>query len=69
MQYQQYASYIFMVHKNHCKADKPLCHVTAVERAIISFDHKYEVVDHDHTKYSVICGVTVTSNIPENIDR
>jgi len=70
--YQKYCSYVFMDDKHHCKvgeSSNPMAAVDRGKQVIILLDHKFVVVDQDHTKRSIVPSVAMVCNIPQSIDE
>jgi hypothetical protein len=70
VKFREYASFICMDDKHHCKVGEPGHPVAAVERGkrvIVGQDKIFAVSDHDFTKFSIIPSVTLLLDIPDSI--
>ena len=72
VRYRDYAHYVCLDDRHHCKIGEPGLPVAAVDRGkrvIVSMDKKFQVADHDHTKCSIVPSVILLCDIPTSLDQ
>ena len=67
VKFREHTTFVVMDDKHHCKVGEPDCPVAAVDRGkrvVTTKGVKFQVADHDFTKFSIVPSVTMLIDIP-----
>lgn len=70
--FRDHSLLVFVDDKHHLKVGEPGPPVAAVERGrrvVVGLNSKFQVADHDFTKFSLVPSVTMVCDVPESIQE